>query len=77
MIRTLRVSEFMAKLTLKRHQRSLVPSFSKYQLEQLGKESIESAAPKEEEYSGIQDARQRSNMIYQAFDLFKNREGLN
>ena len=45
-----RLANFMAKLNLKKHQRALVQSFSKYRLENL-----ERSKSKEEEHNKIVD----------------------
>ena len=56
----LRVSNFIAKMTLNKHQRALVTSFKKYQLNDLG------LAKKDEK------ADLRRSISIKAIDIFSN-----
>ena len=51
LLHTLRVGQFTAKLNLKKHQRALVTSFKKYQIEDLGQSATANTSAEDDETS--------------------------
>ena len=51
LLHTLRVGQFTAKLNLNKHQRALVTSFKKYQIEDLGQSATANTSAEDDETS--------------------------